>query len=116
MTAQEDNAILEAMIRGAKAGLVDFTRIMVMRAGSNFDREHPGETAYTNLFNDNSGGFPISLANLYNAGRPIVDDILASWDKTWKGGIKVKNYAGDIFDTVPDGYPPDIGTPNGSVG
>lgn len=31
MTAQEDNAVLEAMIRGAKAGLVDFLRIMVMR-------------------------------------------------------------------------------------
>ena len=116
MTAQEDNAILEAMIRGAQAGLVDFKRIMVMRAASNFDREYPGETAAQSLLFDTSGGFGIALANLYNAGRPIVDDILGNWKKTWEKGIKVTNYAGDIFDTVPDGYKPDIGTPAGQVG
>lgn len=116
MTAQEDNAVLEAMIRGAKAGLVDFTRIMVMRAGSNFDREYPGETAAQNLFSDNSGGFGISLANLYNAGKSIVDDILGKWDGTYKKGIKVQNYAGDILNTVPGAYPPDIGTGYGQTG
>lgn len=104
------------MIRGAKAGLVDFTRLMVMRAGSNFDRQHPGETAAQSLFDDVSGGFPISLANLYNAGSPIIDDILANWVGTWKKGIKVQNYAGDILNTVPGAYPPDIGTPYGQIG
>lgn len=116
MTAQEDNAILEAMLRGAKAGLVDFTRIMVMRAGSNFDRQYPGETAAQSLFDDVSGGFPISLANLYNAGKPIIDDILGNWAQTWEKGIKVTNYAGDILDTVPDGFTPDIGTVYGQIG
>ena len=33
MTAQEDNANLEVMVRAAIEGLVDFSRIMVMRAG-----------------------------------------------------------------------------------
>lgn len=116
MTAQEDNAILEAMIRGAKASLVDFARIIVMRAGSNFDRQHPGETAAQSLFDDISGGFPISLANLYNAGRPIVDDILAKWDKVWSDGIKVNNYVGDILESVPNGFEPDIGTEYGQIG
>jgi purine nucleoside permease len=33
MTAQEDNATLEAMVRAAIEGLVDFSRIIVMRTG-----------------------------------------------------------------------------------
>jgi purine nucleoside permease len=33
MTAQEDNATLEALLRAAVAGLVDFSRVIVMRAG-----------------------------------------------------------------------------------
>ena len=34
MTAQEDNATLEALVRAAAAGFVDFGRVIVMRAGS----------------------------------------------------------------------------------
>ncbi|KAK1752957.1 purine nucleoside permease [Echria macrotheca] len=34
MTAQEDNAVLEVLVRGAKDGLVDFGRVILMRAGS----------------------------------------------------------------------------------
>lgn len=33
MTAQEDNATLEVLVRAALAGLVDFSRVIVMRAG-----------------------------------------------------------------------------------
>jgi purine nucleoside permease len=33
MTAQEDNATLEVMVRAALAGLVDFARIIIMRTG-----------------------------------------------------------------------------------
>lgn len=33
MTAQEDNATLEVMVRAAIQGLVDYSRIMVMRTG-----------------------------------------------------------------------------------
>lgn len=38
-TAQEDNATLEAMLRAAVNKLVDFSRIIVMRTASDFDRE-----------------------------------------------------------------------------
>lgn len=116
MTAQEDNAVLEAMIRGAAASLVDFERIIVMRAASNFDREYPGETAAQSLLYDTSGGFSISLANLYKAGSPIIDDIMTNWKKTWAKGISYSNYAGDILDSVPNGITPDIGTPEGRIG
>jgi purine nucleoside permease len=33
MTAQEDSAVLEVMVRGAVFGLVDYARIIVMRTG-----------------------------------------------------------------------------------
>ena len=109
MTAEEDNAVLEAMIRAASAGLVDFTRIMLMRTASNFDRQYPGQTAYESLFKSSSGGFHLATANIYIAGKPIIDDILANWASVYKKGIKVGNYAGDILHTVPDGYTPNIG-------
>ncbi|TVY58488.1 Purine nucleoside permease, partial [Lachnellula suecica] len=48
MTAQEDNAILGALIRGASSKLLDFSRIVLMRAGANFDRPFPGSDARAN--------------------------------------------------------------------
>lgn len=39
-TAQEDNAILESFLRGAKAGKLDFSRIMLMRTAANVSK-HP---------------------------------------------------------------------------
>ena len=42
-TAQEDTATLEALLRGAIANLTDFSRIIVMRTASDFDRPYAGE-------------------------------------------------------------------------
>ena len=42
-TAQEDNATLEALLRGAIANLTDFSRIIIMRTASDFDRPYAGE-------------------------------------------------------------------------
>ena len=44
-TAQEDNATFEAMIRADKAGLMDFSRVVLMRTCSDFDREPPTQDA-----------------------------------------------------------------------
>ncbi|TVY91679.1 Purine nucleoside permease, partial [Lachnellula willkommii] len=57
MTAQEDNAILGAMVRGAQAKLLDFARVIVMRAGTNFDRPPPGNGCLDNLFSVSQGAF-----------------------------------------------------------
>jgi purine nucleoside permease len=38
-TAQEDNATLEVLVRTAAAGLVDYSRAIVMRTASDFDRQ-----------------------------------------------------------------------------
>ncbi|KAK6544640.1 hypothetical protein TWF694_001329 [Orbilia ellipsospora] len=83
MAAQEDSAVLEVMVRSAARGAVDFSRIILTRSAANFDRPPPGYTAAQDLFNATSGGFPLSLANLYKVNRPFVDDVknLSQWRK-----------------------------------
>ena len=52
-TAQEDTATLEALLRGAIANLTDFSRIIIMRTASDFDRPYAGEVcslAFPSLF------------------------------------------------------------------
>ena len=84
-TQQEDNATYEALRRGASAGLVDTSRVAVLRVGANFDRPYPGETADASL-HASSGGFPIACENIYRAALPVVQDIVAHWDQ-WEAGI-----------------------------
>lgn len=109
MTAQEDNATLEAMLRGAILGLVDFSRMIIMRTASDFDRPYPGESDVNNLFYIDQGGFIPALQNIYIAGTPIVKGIVSEWDKGrgFGRGIKPSNYIGDIFGTL--GGEPDFG-------
>ena len=84
-TQQEDNATYEALRRGAAAGRLDLHRVAVLRTGANFDRPHPGQTAQESL-NAQSGGFPISTANLYRAAWPLVSDIVTRWPQ-WREGV-----------------------------
>ena len=57
LTAQEDNATLEALLRGALNNLTDFSRIIVMRTASDFDRPYSGESDLENLGLCRSGRF-----------------------------------------------------------
>ncbi len=87
-TQQEDNATYEALRRGAAAGRLDLHRVAVLRTGANFDRPHPGQTAQQSLAAQ-SGGFPLSTANLYRAAWPLVSDIVARWPQ-WRGGVPAR--------------------------
>ncbi|KAG6832574.1 hypothetical protein H0H87_001230 [Tephrocybe sp. NHM501043] len=98
-TQQEDNATLESLLRGASHRLVDFSRIIVMRSASDFDRPFQGQSPADNLFGD-AGAFDPSLENLHLAGVKVVEGITAGWSKTFKEGVKPKNYVGDIFGTL----------------
>ena len=84
-TQQEDNATFEALKRGAAAGRLDLARVAVLRTGANFDRPHPGQDDRASLAAD-SGGFPLSTANLYNAAWPLVSDIVTRWP-AWRDGV-----------------------------
>ena len=104
-TAQEDNATLEALLRGALNNLTDFSRIIVMRTASDFDRPFAGEADTENLLYANQGGFDPAIANIYLAGVKVVEGILQGWETTFFKGVNATNYIGDIFGTLG-------GTPN----
>lgn len=105
-TAQEDNATLEALLRGAVYHLVDFARIIILRTASDFDRPYAGEAATSNLFVD-QGGFEPAIENIYLAGVKVVEGILKEWNSTFLKGVRPKNYIGDILGSL--GGTPDFG-------
>jgi purine nucleoside permease len=107
MTAQEDNATLEAMVRAAKDKLVDFARIIIMRTASDFDRPYPGLSDIDNLSYSDQGAFEPAIDNIYLAGTPVVQGILSNWQSKFEVGVKPSNYIGDIFGTL--GGTPDFG-------
>jgi purine nucleoside permease len=107
MTAQEDNATLEAMLRAAIRKTIDFARIIIMRTASNFDRPYPGSSPLHNLFYINQGAFIPAVENIYRAGTPVIQGILNGWNTTFEKGVKPDNYIGDIFGTL--GGTPDFG-------
>ncbi|KIX99499.1 uncharacterized protein Z520_05075 [Fonsecaea multimorphosa CBS 102226] len=108
-TAQEDNASLEAIMRAALSNLTDFSRVIVMRTASDFDRPPPGVSQIQNLLYINQGGFPPAIQNIYVAGVRVVEGILDGWNSTFAKGIKPTNYIGDMFASL--GGTPDFGLP-----
>lgn len=109
-TQQEDNASMEAFLRGTLAGLVDFGRIAVMRTASDFDRAPPDETEIYHLLYADQEGFLPSIENIFIAGNAIVQDILKNWNTTYEAGVVAENYMGDLFNSLNSTFAPDIGT------
>lgn len=107
MTAQEDNATLEVLLRAAIEGLVDFSRIIVMRTGSDFDRPPADSSVYDHLLINDQDGFGIAIDNIYNTGVEIIKGVLSEWNCTFKNGVTASNYIGDVFGSL--GGEPDFG-------
>jgi len=103
---QEDTATLGALLRAAASKVVDFSRIIVMRTGSDFDRPYAGQPVTANLFYAKQGYGP-GLQNIYLAGIKVVQGILGGWNNTFEKGITATNYVGDIYGTL--GGRPDFG-------
>ena len=106
-TAQEDNATLEALLRADIFNLTDFSRIIIMRTASDFDRPYAGEPDTVNLLYVDQGGFEPAIQNIYLAGIKVVEGILKEWHSTFSKGVKAPNYVGDIFGSL--GGKPDFG-------
>jgi purine nucleoside permease len=95
-TAQEDNATLEVLLRAATTKLVDFSRIIIMRTASDFDRPYPGEEASVNLFESSKqGAFAPAIKNIYLGGIKVVEGILDGWNSTFVHGVNASNYVGE---------------------
>lgn len=113
MSEQEDNGTLEALLRADLAGKVDFSRVILSRAASDFDRPPPGKTAFENLqvlFGT------VAVDNMYLAGVEVVHDIIENWTSVFENGIKAQNYIGDILDSLHGPVPPDFGCVYETVG
>lgn len=111
MTGQEDTAILAALLRGAIQGKVDFSRILITRAGSDFDRQPSDAIPKLPFGIDRSGGLEPALRNLYSTGVSIVQGILRGWGDQFEKGLKDENYVGDLFASLggePDFLPPGL--------
>jgi purine nucleoside permease len=88
-TQQEDNATYNALDRVAALGRVDLRRLAVLRTASNFDRPHPGQSAYASLMastQGGSGGFVPATNNLVRVGGALVRDIVARWPQ-WREAV-----------------------------
>ncbi|KAK8064570.1 purine nucleoside permease [Apiospora phragmitis] len=100
MTAQEDSAVLQVLLRAHLARRADFGRAIVMRAGSNFDRPPPSMTPFEHLRLLGQNGYQLALNNTWNAGSRIVAGILSDWDGVYGPGIPPANYVGDVFGSL----------------
>jgi purine nucleoside permease len=82
-TAMEDTGTLQSLTFLAKAGRVDYSRVMVLRTVSNFDQQRPGVTAAESLAEQRVskyGGYLPSLESAYAVGHVVVDRIAQSWN------------------------------------
>jgi purine nucleoside permease len=83
-SAMEDSGTLQSLTFLAKAGKVDFSRVMVLRTVSNFDQQRPGVTAAESLAEQRVskyGGYLASLESAYAVGHVVVDRIVQDWGK-----------------------------------
>ncbi|KAF4970299.1 hypothetical protein FSARC_2619 [Fusarium sarcochroum] len=110
MTAQEDNALLSGLLNAALQGKVDFSRILLIRSASNFDRGHEDKPHQLPFVMD-KGGLGPSTRNLYLTALKAIEGILEDWSTRFEAGIKPENYIGDIFGSL--GGTPGFGDKHG---
>jgi purine nucleoside permease len=82
ITAMEDSGILQALTLLARDGRVDFSRVLVVRAASNFDQQREGIGAAESLAETKVTSYSAYLPALENAwrvGSPILHELLSTW-------------------------------------
>lgn len=99
MTAQEDNALLAGLLNAALQGKADFSRILLIRSASNFDRGHEDKPHQLPFVMD-KGGLGPSTRNLYLTALKVIEGILEEWSTRFEAGIPAQNYIGDIFGSL----------------
>lgn len=101
-TQQEDNATLEALIRAATFGLVDFSRIVVMRTASDFtyDDNFSGNRTVEFFTDYDQGGITASIVNLVYASSPFIKDVIENFEEYDSGLYAPSNYIGDYFNSL----------------
>jgi purine nucleoside permease len=87
-TQEEDNATMAALTRAAQVSRVDLQRVAILRTGSDFDSPYPGQSSLDSLKQQLAmdGAIRVSTDNLVQAGKPLVDAIVAHWN-VWQDGV-----------------------------
>ena len=83
-TAMEDTGSLQSLEFLARAGRVDWKRILVLRAVSNYDQQPRGVDAATSLSNQRIGQYGAYLPSLeaaYSVGHAVVAELIKNWGK-----------------------------------
>jgi len=83
-TAMEDTGTLQSLEYLAKAGRVDWQRVLVLRTVSNYDRQPAGMDAATSLSNQRIGQYGAYLPSLeaaYVVGHRVVGALIGDWAK-----------------------------------
>lgn len=82
-SAMEETGTMQAIEYLDRIGKVDRNRVMVLRAGSNYDMPPPGVSAADNLLRENEGytGMTAALESLYAVGSRVVDELIDHWDR-----------------------------------
>ena len=82
-SAMEETGTYQSITYLDNTGLVDKTRFLVLRGGSNFTMQPPNLTAEQSLLRESDGyaGLEASLENVYLAGSVVIDELLNGWDQ-----------------------------------
>jgi purine nucleoside permease len=81
-TAMEDTGTLQSLQFLSRAGRVDWQRILVLRAVSNFDQQPRGMSAADSLAHQRVGTYTAYLPSLeaaYKVGHIVVKELLVHW-------------------------------------
>jgi purine nucleoside permease len=83
-TAMEDTGTLQALTWLAAAGRVDLDRVVVLRAGSNYDSQRPGITAAESIAEQKIGAYSAYLPALdaaHRVGSVVLRELVRHWDR-----------------------------------
>jgi purine nucleoside permease len=82
ITAMEDTGILHALLLLSRHQRVDFSRVLIVRAASNYDQQREGIDAATSLAETKVTSYSAylpALENGWRAGSRILHALLAAW-------------------------------------
>jgi len=79
MTDCEDQGILDVLDLYAKAGKVDFGRILVLRTASNYSRPPLGAPTFPRAFHGE--GAMAAFDSAYRVGSVVVRELVGHWDR-----------------------------------
>jgi purine nucleoside permease len=112
-TNEDDQGRLLGLFLGAVHKRLDWGRVSMIKAFSNFDRPPPQLTAYQSRYFVGEAATEPGLRNAWATIEAVVDDVLTNWDTIFDQGIKPNTYMGDLKESL--GGTSDFGTTAGAA-